>query len=123
MLESCGNLMHRAICPCKAEHVLLMAGSQRHFDGQAAIVCDQQTVVLIVSLAPEVQRLSQVVFAWAKDVSSQQQIEEAVSGAEVRLFSTELDMLQAWLAFFMEADPDALILFQVCILMWPSHHC
>ena len=58
--------------------------------------------------------MAQVVFAWAKDVSSQQQLEEAVSGAEVRLFSNELSMLQAWLAFFMEADPDALILFQVC---------
>ena len=55
----------------------------------------------------------QVVFAWAKDVTSQQQIDEAVSGAEVRLFGSELEMLQAWLAFFMEADPDALILFQV----------
>ena len=57
--------------------------------------------------------VAQVVFAWAKDAGSQQQLDEAVSGAEVRLFQTELEMLNAWLGFFMEADPDALILFQV----------
>lgn len=36
-------------------------------------------------------------------------------GAEVRVFANEKDMLLAWLEFFREYDPDAVIVFQVTI--------
>ncbi len=75
------------------------------------MACAQNMLQLVLMTG---HLMMQVVFAWAKDAGGQQQIDETVSGAEVRLFSSELDMLKAWLAFFMEADPDSLILFQVC---------
>ena len=35
------------------------------------------------------------------------------SGAEVQVFSSEKDLLEAWLQLLRDYDPDALITFQV----------
>ena len=62
---------------------------------------------------------TQVVFTWQPEAVGGAQ-RELASGALVRTFSSEGAMLRAWHEFFDEADPDAISLFQACLLLPPN---
>lgn len=45
--------------------------------------------------------------------AGQGEMVERVSGARVQLYQTEAALLQAWLAFMQQTDPDGLVFFEV----------
>ena len=63
-----------------------------------------------------------VIFSWALG-AQEAQYRELALGASIRVFGSEAAMLQAWHAFFDQADPDALALFQVRAPHRPTSTC
>ena len=59
--------------------------------------------------------------------SKETELRERVSGMIVHSFGNEEALLRAWLKWFIEADPDAIVLFEVilsaldCRSMLPVH--
>ena len=78
--------------------------------------------------------LDKVVFVLS---SEETELRERVSGMIVHSFESEEALLRAWLKWFIEADPDAIVLFEVILsaldcrsmfaravvlLAWPGSH-
>ena len=60
----------------------------------------------------------QVVLAW-QGGAQQREWQDSTYQAHVHMFASEEAMLRAWLALVKEADPDALVVYQVRCLGSP----
>jgi hypothetical protein len=64
----------------------------------------------------------QVTFMWVAG-AVEHSLTERVSGTRVRIFASEVAMLQAWLSYVQQHNPDAFLVFQVTLILATFNSC